>query len=229
MRRYGLVDIPEDAEDINAVPISRTITINGTTYDLSANRSWTVSSSLTLTTTGSSGPATLVGSTLNIPDYSTSLTGYVPYTGATTSVNLGANSLTCHSLITNGLCTLFKSSVTGSNSYIIFEQDLTSTSWNGSSGFSSIAPYYNQGIALIVNSSGSNFKGIILRTDLMSASGAKSYYFPDSSGNLVISSDLTGRFLPKATPASPAAGQVYYDSTTNKLRCYNGTTWNDLF
>jgi hypothetical protein len=29
--------------------------------------------------------------------------------------------------------------------------------------------------------------------------------------------------------ASPAAGLVVYDSTTNKLQCYNGSTWNDLF
>ena len=38
------------------------------------------------------------------------------------------------------------------------------------------------------------------------------------------------RFVPLASaPASSQAGDVYYDSTTNKLRCYNGTTWNDLF
>lgn len=29
--------------------------------------------------------------------------------------------------------------------------------------------------------------------------------------------------------ASPVAGLVVYDSTTNKLQCYNGSTWNDLF
>ena len=40
MRRYGLVDIPDLASDIDAVPITRTITINGTTYDLSADRTW---------------------------------------------------------------------------------------------------------------------------------------------------------------------------------------------
>lgn len=47
MRRYGLVDIPDQASDIDAVPITRTITINGVTYDLSANRTWTISVSST--------------------------------------------------------------------------------------------------------------------------------------------------------------------------------------
>lgn len=38
------------------------------------------------------------------------------------------------------------------------------------------------------------------------------------------------RFVPLAVAPTPAeAGDVYYDSGTNKLRCYNGSTWNDLF
>jgi hypothetical protein len=37
------------------------------------------------------------------------------------------------------------------------------------------------------------------------------------------------RYIPMATPSSAEAGDVYYDSSTNKLRCYNGTSWNDLF
>jgi hypothetical protein len=128
-----------------------TLTINGVTYDLSANRSWTVSSSdtvslsnrinlklniadtsamlspylrkldtvylsnridlklnasdtaslsnrinrkqdsLILTTIGTTGNASLIGATLNIPSYST--TGFVPYTGATSNVLLGLRSL----------------------------------------------------------------------------------------------------------------------------------------
>lgn len=36
-------------------------------------------------------------------------------------------------------------------------------------------------------------------------------------------------FVPQTTPATAAAGDVYYDSGTNKLRCYNGAIWNDLF
>ena len=58
--------------DNNAyTPTSRTLTINGTTYDLSSNRSWTVGANLTLTTNGTSGPSTLVENVLNIPQYST--------------------------------------------------------------------------------------------------------------------------------------------------------------
>jgi hypothetical protein len=98
------------------VPTSRTLTINGVTYDLSANRTWTIDTTsatwgnitgvlssqtdlqsalnakqnnITLTTTGTSGAATLIGATLNIPRYDSSLIGYVPYTGATGNVNLG--------------------------------------------------------------------------------------------------------------------------------------------
>ena len=39
----------------------------------------------------------------------------------------------------------------------------------------------------------------------------------------------TIRLEPSATPSSPSAGDIYFDSSTNKLRCFNGTIWNDLF
>lgn len=52
-------------------------------------------SAISLTTTGSSGAATYstVTGILNIPNYSTALTGYVPYTGATQDVDLGTYGL----------------------------------------------------------------------------------------------------------------------------------------
>lgn len=34
---------------------------------------------------------------------------------------------------------------------------------------------------------------------------------------------------PSTAPASPSEGTIYFDSTSKKLRCYNGTTWNDLY
>ena len=37
------------------------------------------------------------------------------------------------------------------------------------------------------------------------------------------------QLTPAATPGAPVAGDIYFDSTTLKLRCYDGTIWNDLF
>jgi len=57
----------------------------------------------------------------------------------------------------------------------------------------------------------------------------------DASSQLQIDSTTKGFLPPRMTTtqknaiASPAAGLVVYDSTTNKLCCYNGSTWNDLF
>jgi hypothetical protein len=56
-----------------------------------------------------------------------------------------------------------------------------------------------------------------------------------ASSVLTVNSTTKGVLFPRMTTtqknaiASPAAGLVVYDSTTNKLCCYNGSTWNDLF
>ena len=55
---------------------------------------------------------------------------------------------------------------------------------------------------------------------------------PLSGGSLALTVNQSGsiNFEPLSSdPSSPSAGDVYYNSTTNKLRCYNGTSWNDLF
>jgi len=68
-------------------------TASATNRGLLSSADWTTfnakQGAITLTTTGSSGAATLIGTTLNIPNYSGALTGYVPYTGATGNVDLG--------------------------------------------------------------------------------------------------------------------------------------------
>jgi hypothetical protein len=37
------------------------------------------------------------------------------------------------------------------------------------------------------------------------------------------------RLEPTTEPANPAAGDLYFDSDTNKLRCYDGSQWHDLW
>ena len=56
-----------------------------------------------------------------------------------------------------------------------------------------------------------------------------------SSSVFTIASTTKGFLPPRMTTTqknaigSPAAGLVVYDTDTNKLCCYNGTSWNDLF
>lgn len=51
-----------------------------------------------------------------------------------------------------------------------------------------------------------------------------------TASNVVLRSGGQWRFVPMASaPASPLQGDTYYDSTLNKLRTYDGTTWNNLW
>lgn len=125
----GVFNIPNyTLSGLGGVPTSRRLEINGISYDLSADRSWSVGTvtsiatsgpitggtitgsgtiginqasatddgylsstdwntfnnkqnAITLTTTGTSGPATLIGSTLNIPQYQSVITNPVTGTG----------------------------------------------------------------------------------------------------------------------------------------------------
>ena len=48
----------------------------------------------------------------------------------------------------------------------------------------------------------------------------------DVIGNVSMGDILS--ITPSATPGSASAGDVYYDSTSNKHRGYNVTIWNDM-
>ena len=74
----GTISIPAATSSVNGY-------LTSTDWSTFNNKQATI----TLTTTGSSGAATLIGATLNIPNYTGGLSGYVPYTGATTNVDLG--------------------------------------------------------------------------------------------------------------------------------------------
>ena len=55
-----------------------------------------------------------------------------------------------------------------------------------------------------------------------------------ASAQLQVDSTIAGFLPPRMTTTqknaiTAVAGLVVYDSTTNKLQCYNGSTWNDLF
>ena len=80
------------------VPASRTLTINSITFDLSANRSWDLNTINSLTTTGTSGPATYIGKTLNIPQYQAQGNYITQLSGEATAMGPGNATVTLSNL-----------------------------------------------------------------------------------------------------------------------------------
>jgi hypothetical protein len=133
---------------------------------------------ITLTTTGTSGAATFVSNTLNIPDYGGALTGYVPYTGATGAVNLGAYNLTVNGISvgigagTSGINTAVGSNALGSN---------TIGSINTAMGYSS----------LVSNTTGSSNTAIGYKTLETNSIGSDNTAIGDRSLNSNVVSNNT--------------------------------------
>jgi hypothetical protein len=80
------------------VPSTRTLTINSVTFDLSANRSWDLNTINSLTTTGTSGPATYIGKTLNIPQYQAQGNYITQLSGEATAMGPGNATVTLSNL-----------------------------------------------------------------------------------------------------------------------------------
>ena len=54
----------------------------------------------------------------------------------------------------------------------------------------------------------------------------------DMTGNNIKSVSqviFAGMTTTERNSLTPSAGMVIYNSSTNKLQCYNGSSWNDLF
>jgi hypothetical protein len=116
------------ATGVGGTPNNDLVTING-------NKIWNVGnlanpqSAITLTTTGSSGAATLVGATLNIPNYGSALSGYLPLTGGTLTGALTGTSATFSSRVNiNGApddadIAMTVKAPSGSGKFIMFGRD----------------------------------------------------------------------------------------------------------
>jgi len=98
------------ASDVGAVPTSRTLTINGTAYDLTANRTWSVGTvtsvaALTLGTSGTDLSSTVATGTttpvitLNVPTASATNRGALSAADWTTFNNKGSGTVTSTSVV----------------------------------------------------------------------------------------------------------------------------------
>jgi hypothetical protein len=87
----GANDFINFATGVGGIANNNTVTINGNIIWNAGNLP-SPQSAITLTTTGTSGAATFVGNTLNIPNYGSALSGYLPLTGGTLTGTLNGTS-----------------------------------------------------------------------------------------------------------------------------------------
>lgn len=156
-----------------------------------------------LTTTGTSGAATLVANTLNIPNYGSALSGYVPYTGATGNVNLGAYKLTTSSPLIDNI---------GSGGSLNFKMYDSSDDYalnnNNSFSFYPLAGYY----AIFSFNNAGVRKRFLFHTGNLAADTPRYYGMPNADGTLALTSDIVTYTLP--TASTTILGGVKVDGTT---------------
>lgn len=156
--------------------------------------------------------------------------GYVPYNGATGSVDLGINNLQAAGLIALGVGTR-SITVIGTGAAMITLNDFSGQNWliasnrAGSNEFTIVDQQNSSAVKIRINQAGDvilnpTTGGVLIGT----TSGV-------ASAQLAISSTTRG-FLPPAMTttqknaiSSPASGLVVYDNVLNELQFYNGSSW----
>lgn len=261
----------------NKVSSSRTLTINGTAYDLSADRTWTINSMVypgagiavstgtawgtsitdnstnwntaytsrisTLTTTGSSGSATLSSNILNIPTYTLaglggqpalSGTGFVKISGTTISYD-NSTYLTTSSAsstylpLTGGTLTGALSGTSGT-----FSGAVTSTlAYSNTSDLSFVAsaniPGYNLRssaggrLSIVTGYIGADTSSILVGTGTNNPS-TEALRITHSSGAATFSSSITATNLFTSYTASYSAEFYRNNNADSRINITNTTT-----
>ena len=137
---------------------------------------------------------------------------FVPYTGATTTVDLGTN------LISSGT-----SQIVGNNStsggYLGFKQFSSSSS--GGSGLTSISALSTNTLVLNFSQGAGVIKGVYLDATSISNNSAYTYNFPNKGGTFALLDDVTGaisgttNYIPKFTGANSLGNSNLYESSGN--------------
>jgi hypothetical protein len=140
--------------------------------------------------------------TLALTSQIPSLTGYVPYTGATTDVNLGTFGLT----LGNNL--LIKGNNTSQGGFLGFKQfNSTQINQDGYTAFSAV----NSNILYLSYSTGvGTSKYVLFDNTYITNNSGITLYFPNASGTLALTSDLSS-YLPLT--GGTLTGQLYINPT----------------
>ena len=189
-----------DAQNSGQVLQSRTLTINGVTYDLSANRSWTIDS-MVYPSAGialSSGTGWGTSITNNSANWNTAFgwgnhasAGYVPYTGATQGVNVGNNPITTNNFFF-GKAIELDAGIEEVGGSVIFRQRAGAS--GGGANYTTFSAIGNNilsyGFWQDAPSGINRYKFFSFRVDNITIGTSRVYQMPNASGTLALTSDL---------------------------------------
>lgn len=165
---------------------------------------------------------------------------------STASLNIGATNITARVGIkgsgsTSATTSLLVQNSNGVTGLTVFDNGNVSVGGSANSGYQLFGngAWFN---------SGSIYTPALYLSNIFPASGGSTNFYTNSNNFKIgtsatatasavfeVDSTTKGVLFPRMTTtqkntiATPAAGLVVYDSTTNKLCCYNGSSWNDLF
>ena len=144
-----------------------------------------------------------------------SLSGYVPYTGATANVNIGNNLISSASIQLNG-------DNTSNFGYLGFKQFSSGSS--GFTGYTSIYAQSTNKLGISYSQSGGGLKTAVFSSDLIPLNSALIYRLPASGGDLALTSDLSS-YLPLTGGTLSGALNINVNSGTG----LNVSTENVVF
>lgn len=228
-----------DLDSTIYTPASRTLTINGTSYDLSANRSWTIPThdAVTISTSGAINGLSIDGSQqLSITTASSSSNGALSYTDWTTFNNklssLSGAVLTTTNQNIGGYKTFTEGAIilnNASNNLIDFQisgesvgnislgSSYTQFTSKASNGYLFKNSVSNNSLA-ISDSGNGTFLGSITATSIIKSGGTSSQFLKaDGSvdSSVYHTGSLATNYLPKATGSTTLGNSLIYDNGTN--------------
>jgi hypothetical protein len=137
---------------------------------------------------------------------------YVPYTGATTNVDINTRLLSANSFKANG-------NGVSSGGYLGFQQFNGTTS--GLSGYTILTALGQDKLFLSYAQSPTGTRTAILSSSLITTDSSYTYNFPNKGGTFAMTSDVTGavsgttNYIPKFTSSSAIGNSIMSESSSN--------------
>jgi len=189
---------------------------------------------ITLTTTGTSGAATFSANTLNIPNYGSALSGYLPLTGGTLTGALSGTSASFTSLLLNGGSLIGNFTINGGTGDTTTQnaiQTFTRTSSTGNvlaAKIVLVASDTNYGnLVLRVKSTASSAESDAYYTNaltLAGSTGAATFTSSVTATSLIKSGGTSAQFLMADGSTSTLTNPVTGTGTTNYLPKFTGAS-----